>query len=79
MPHRVSPRAETDLDDIRVYVAKDSGSIEDDDVLILRVERSSLRRADAQPVKAQAQQALVETEFSGLGRRGRIVQLEHQP
>ncbi len=28
MTHRVAPRAETDLDDIWLYVAKESGSIE---------------------------------------------------
>jgi toxin ParE1/3/4 len=28
MAHRVSPRAETDLDDIWLYVAKESGSME---------------------------------------------------
>ena len=28
MSHRVAPRAETDLDDIWLYVAKESGSIE---------------------------------------------------
>jgi plasmid stabilization system protein ParE len=28
MAHRVAPRAETDLDDIWLYVAKESGSIE---------------------------------------------------
>ncbi|MGD0796862.1 MAG: type II toxin-antitoxin system RelE/ParE family toxin [Acidobacteriaceae bacterium] len=28
MPHRVSPRAEADLDDIWLYVAKESGGIE---------------------------------------------------
>ena len=28
MPHRLAPRAETDLDEIWYYVAKESGSIE---------------------------------------------------
>jgi toxin ParE1/3/4 len=28
MPHRVAPRAEADLDEIWLYVAKESGSIE---------------------------------------------------
>ena len=28
MAHRVAPRAETDLDDIWIYVARDSGSLE---------------------------------------------------
>jgi toxin ParE1/3/4 len=28
MPHRIAPRAEADLDDIWLYVAKESGSIE---------------------------------------------------
>jgi len=28
MTHRVAPRAETDLDDIWLYIAKESGSIE---------------------------------------------------
>ncbi len=28
MTHRIAPRAETDLDDIWLYVAKESGSIE---------------------------------------------------
>jgi plasmid stabilization system protein ParE len=28
MPHRISPRAETDLDDIWLYVARESGSVE---------------------------------------------------
>ena len=28
MPHRVAPQAETDLDDIWIYVARDSGSLD---------------------------------------------------
>ena len=28
MAHRVAPRAEADLDDIRLYVAKESGSMD---------------------------------------------------
>lgn len=39
----------------------------------------SLRRAEAQLVEAQAEQALVEPEFSGFGRGGGVVHLEHQP
>jgi hypothetical protein len=39
----------------------------------------SLRRADAQLVEAQAEQALVESEFPGFGWGGGVVHLEHQP
>ena len=46
MPHRVSPRAEADLDDIWLYVARESSSLEVADRLIDSITQRFLFLAD---------------------------------